>query len=106
MYSEDLNIDHLNTGKSLNTQLFEVWISNGWSVGYFLCTRPAVQIPDQYLRKQDRVHLSSIQMAGLSGLQMAFKNQTILHPTSFRPFEYQTSSVFRSPLYWPSLVSN
>ena len=26
--------------------------------------------------------------------------QTIWHPTSFRPFEYQTSSVFRSPLYY------
>ena len=39
-------------------------------------------------------------MVGLSGIQMALKNQTIWHPTSFQPFQYQqTSSVFRSPLY-------
>ena len=38
-------------------------------------------------------------MIGLFGIQMAFENHTILHPTSFQPFEYQTSLVFRSPLY-------
>ena len=32
-------------------------------------------------------------------LKSTFHNQTILHPTSFRPFEFQTSLVFRSPLY-------
>ena len=30
---------------------------------------------------------------------MAFQNQTVWHPTTFRPFEYQTSLVFSSPLY-------
>ena len=61
-------------------------------------TIPTIQILDQYIRKQDGVHLSFIQMVGLSSTQMAFKNQTIWHLTSFRPFDYQTSSVFRSPL--------
>ena len=36
---------------------------------------------------------------GLSGIQMAFENQTIWHPPSFLPFKYRTSSVFRSPLF-------
>ena len=36
---------------------------------------------------------------GLSGIQMALKTQTIWHLASFQPFEHQTSSVFRSPLY-------
>ena len=58
------------------------------------------------MRKQDVVHLSSIQMVGLSGIQMAFENQTIWHPTSFRPFEHQASLVFRSPLYNNILTLN
>ena len=36
-------------------------------------------------------------MGGLSGIQMTFKHQTICHPTSFGPFKYPTSPVFRSP---------
>ena len=55
--------------------------------------------PFQYwtsMRKQDGIHLSGITMVGLSGsIQMAFKTQTIWHPTPFQPFEYQTSLVFR-----------
>ena len=51
-----------------------------------------------YIRKQDGIYLSGIEMVGLSSIQMAFKNQIIWHPTSFRPFKYQTSSVFWSPL--------
>ena len=54
---------------------------------------------DQYLRKQDDVHLSGIQMVQLFGIQMASKYQTIWHPTSFQPFKCQTSWVFRFPLY-------
>ena len=38
-------------------------------------------------------------MVRLSGIQMELKNQTIWHLTSYRPFKYQTSLVFRSPLY-------
>ena len=81
-YSGDLNTDHLNT------KLFEVGISNGsvsngWSMGYVPCTKPTIRIPDQYIRKQDGIHLSGIQMVGLSGIQMAFENQTIWHSTSF-----------------------
>ena len=54
---------------------------------------------DQYIRKQDGIHLSGIHMVGLSGIQMAFKNQIILHSTSLQPLEYQTRSLFRFPLY-------
>ena len=43
--------------------------------------------------------MSSIQMVQLSGIQMAFEYPTIGHPTSFQPFEFSTSSVFRSQLY-------
>ena len=50
-------------------------------------------------KKQDGFHLPSIQMVGLSGIQMLFDYRTIWHPTSFRPFEYQTILVFRSPMY-------
>ena len=80
-YSDDLNV-HLNYRlfcplqwgyeyrpfeyrKNLNTELFEVWISNGRSMGYVLCSRPTIQIPDQYIRKLDGVHMSNIQMVGL-----------------------------------------
>ena len=62
------------------------------------CTRPTIWILDQYLRNQDGIHLSGIHMVGLSGIQMVFEYWTIWHPTSFRPFEYWTSLVFRSPL--------
>ena len=55
--------------KHLNTKLFEirisygimVWYSNVRSMGYVLCTRPTIRIPDQYIRKQDGIQLSSIQ---------------------------------------------
>ena len=63
------------------------------------CTRPTIWILDQYLRKQDGVHLLGIQMVGLAGIHMAFKNQTIWHLASLGPFEYRTSSIFRSPLH-------
>ena len=74
--------------KHLNFNLFGVWISNGsifkWPVYvYVLCTRLTIWIPDQYIRKQDGVHLSGIQMVGLSSVQMAFEYQTIWYPTSF-----------------------
>ena len=51
------------------------------------------------LGQKDGVHLSGIQMVGLYSIQMAFENQTIWHPTSFRLFENQTRSVFKSPMY-------
>ena len=81
-----------------------IWISNFLKFGFqmgspSLCPRPTIWIPDQYIRKEYGIHLSGIQMVGLSGIQMTFKNQTIWHPTSFWPFKYQTSSVFRYPLY-------
>ena len=40
-----------------------IWYSNGQSMGYALCTRPTILMRDQYIRKQDGVHLSGIQMA-------------------------------------------
>ena len=76
-----------------------VQYSDGRSMGYVLCTTPTIQIFDLYIRKQDGIHLSIIQMVGLSSIQMTFQNQTFWHPTSFRPFKYQTSLVFRSSVY-------
>ena len=60
-----------------------VWYLNGWSMGYVLCSILTIQVPDQYIRKQDGVHASSIQMVRQSGIQMAFKYRTIRNPTSF-----------------------
>ena len=80
-YSGDLNTNHLNTGN--------IWIPNFLKFGFqkvrysngpsscVLCSRRTIQIPDQCIRKQDGVHLSSIQMVALSCNQMAFENQTI-----------------------------
>ena len=81
-----------------------------WSVcGFVLCTRPTIWIPNQYIRKQDGIYLSSIQMFGLSGIQMVFKKPDHLASNLFWPFEYQTSWVFRSPLYsgiWTTNISS
>ena len=74
---------------------------------YVLFTRLTIQIMDKNIRKQDGIHLSCIKMVGLSGvkmvglpcIQMAFKYRTICYKTSFWPFEYLTSLVFRSPMY-------
>ena len=102
-----------------------VQYSNGRFISYVLCTRPTffsfwsplvktllfwppsmvyisviiTQIPNQHVRKQNGIHLSGIQMVGLSDIQMVFKYQTIWHPTSLQPFKYWTSSVFTSPLF-------
>ena len=101
-------LKHLITGsiwkpKFLKFGFQRVWYSNGRSMGYVLCTRPTIWIPDQYIRKQVGVHFSGIEMVGLSGIEMALKNQTIWHPTYFWPCKYQTSLVFRSPLYLQTL---
>ena len=92
--------------KNLNTKLFEVRISNGWLFKWLdvICTKSTIWIPDQYIRKQDGLNLSVIQMVWLSSNKMAFEYRTIWHPTSFWPFEYQTSLVFRSPLNWTCSV--
>ena len=41
----------------------------------------------------------------LNGWALRYSNdirkQTIWHPTYFRPFEYQTNWIFKSPLYYP-----
>ena len=89
--------------ETLNTEVFEVGISNGFGIQKVgLWASPTIQISDQYIRKQDGVHLSSIQMVRLSGIQMPFQNQTIWNPTSSWPFQYQTSLVFISQLYFVS----
>ena len=96
-YSGDLNTDHVNTGNIciqnfLKFKFKMVWYSNGQSNAMsYVLDQPLEGIPDQYIRKQNGVHLSCIQMVGLSGIQMVFKNQTIWHLdlTSFWPFEYQ-----------------
>ena len=60
----------------------------------------------QYIRYQDYIHLFGTQMVELSGsIPMAFKTGTLWHPTPFQPFEYQTSSVFRSHCIYTYLIS-
>ena len=53
-YSGDLHTNQLNTGNfwipnfpKFGFQM--VWYSNGRSMGYVLCTRPTIWIPDQYI---------------------------------------------------------
>ena len=55
-YSGDLNTNHLNTRNIwiMNFLKFKFKIvrcSNGWGMCCVLCTRPTIQIPDQYLKK-------------------------------------------------------
>ena len=71
----DLNTNHLNTWimNFLKFRFQMVWYWNVWSNVQW--TRPTIQMLYQYMRKQDGVHLF--------GIQMAFKNQTIWHPTTF-----------------------
>ena len=77
-----------------------VWYSNSQFMCYARCNKTTILILDQYIRKQDCIHFSSIQMVWLSGVQMGFKYGTVWHPTSFQTFKYPTSSAFRSPLYY------
>ena len=93
IYSGDLNTGYIwipNFSKS-RLQMVSLWAR------FYVLEQPFKY--HQYIRKQDGFHLSSIQMVGLFSIQIAFKYQTIQHPTSFWPLEYLTSSLFRSPLY-------
>ena len=101
-YSMDLNTDHLNTGniwipKFMKLRFQMVGYSNGVADGYVYVLDRPFKYQTFYIWKQDGVHLSCIQMVGLSGIQMAFENQTIWHPTSFWPFEYQTIVWYSDP---------
>ena len=73
-----------------------VQYSKGWSVNYVLCTRPTIQIPDQYIRKQGGVHLSGIQRVGLSSIQMAFEYQT---PNIFLTIQIPNQLGIQIPLH-------
>ena len=60
------------------------WYSNGRFICYVLCTRRTIWILDQYIENK------------LASICPIFKwhmktRQTIWHPTSFRPSQYQTS---------------
>ena len=58
------NVANLNTGNIWILTLFNL-ISNGRSMCYVLCTRPTIGIQDQYIRKQDGIYVTGIQMVGL-----------------------------------------
>ena len=77
LYSNHLNIEHLNTG------LFNVRFSNG------------------NLQHNNGNHATKPfkYRTFLFGIQMPFENQTIRKPDNFWPFEYRTSPVFRWLLY-------
>ena len=68
----------------------------GLSVISYAQDSPTIWIPDKLM--------PSCFLMCWSGIQMAFENQTIWQPTSFPPFEYQTSLVFRFPLYFSKLT--
>ena len=102
--SEDLNTDHLNTQSIWILNFLKFGFQMGSVYSYVLCTRPTIQIPKQYIRKQDGIYLSDIQIVGLSGIQMAFKNRTIWHPTSFWPSN--TRLVWYSDSHCTSLLDH
>ena len=86
VYNRDLKTDHLNTRNIWIPNFLKfvfqmVRYSNGRSIGHVLCTRPTIKIPDQYIRKPGGIYFSSIQIVGLSSIQMAFENR--------RPFGIQ-----------------
>ena len=89
----------LYTGNIWRPNFQMVWNSNGLFMCYILYTRPTIWMPDQHILKQDGVHLSGIQMVGLSGIQMAFENQTIWHPASFPPYELTSLQMIKKSQY-------
>ena len=92
MYRGDLNTNHLNT------KIFEVLISNGWFVSFFVCTRSTIQILDQYMGKQG-IHCPVFKCSSC----LVFKQHSNTTPFGIQPlglFEYQASLVIRSPLYF------
>ena len=101
LYSEDLNTDHLNTGKiwipeTFKNQIF--WGSDFKWLVYVLWTRPTLQMPDQYKRKQDGVLLFwySIGLAVLysNGIQILEQLASNLHtgPFGIQPLIYHVNT--------------
>ena len=90
--SQDLNTDHLKTGNIwVNFMKFGflmVQYSIGRSMGYVLCTRLTIGIPDQNIRKQDGTHLSGIQMLGC----LAFKWHSKTRPFGIQPLYYHLNT--------------
>ena len=64
---------HLNT-KLVKVRFQMVQYLNGWSMCYVLCTRLTIWKLDQYIRKQNGIHLSGIQIVRLPDIQMAFES--------------------------------
>ena len=86
---------HLNSGNIWipNFLKFRFQMVSLCAIMSFVRDRPFKYQTSICIRKQDGVHLSG-QMVGLYGIWM-----TIWVTTSFQPFEYPTSLVFRSSLY-------
>ena len=75
-----------------------VWYSNGRFMDYILCTRPTILIPEQ--SKENKMASICLPFKWLGCLIFKWHSKNnIWQSTSFWLFEYQTSSVFRSPLY-------
>ena len=58
-----------------------------------------IQKWSQYIAIQDGGYLVLFGMNGLFGFGMTFKIRTIQRPDKFRPFKFQTCSVFQPQLY-------
>ena len=65
-----------------------VQYSSGRSMGYVLCTRLTIGIPDQNIRKLDGTHLSGIQMLGCP----AFKWHSKTRPFGIQPLFYHLNT--------------
>ena len=88
IYSRNLYTDHLNTN----------FLRFGFQMVVLCPMYPDHSYTGLVHEKTRWYHLSGIQMVRLSGNQTAFKYQTIWRLTW--PFKYQTSPLFRSPLYF------
>ena len=102
-YSGDLKSDHLKSGNIWNPDFLKVGFqmvrfSNGRALA-INHSKSGRFCPDfkWFLTKwRPFVRISN---GWASGFQIPFEIQTICNPTCFGPFEIQTRSDFRSPLY-------
>ena len=107
-YSGDLKSDHLKSGNIWNPDFLKVGFqmvrfSNGRALA-INHSKSGRFCPDfkWFLTKwRPFVRISN---GWASGFQIPFEIQTICNPTCFGPFEIQTRSDFRSPLYLHSSV--
>ena len=100
-----LNTQHPNTEHIQNLNILKVHsgmvlFSNGRPTCTCLCTRLAIQKPNQYIVIKDGSHFGLFSNGPLFGFRLAFKYGTIQHLNYFWPSKIWTCLVFEPPLYW------